>query len=166
MTVLMKSFSGRLSSWMETIAGIALIAVMLLIGVDIIGRIFGYPIPGTYELVSLAGGLIIGLALPATSRAKGHVSTDFLLEKMSPRVRRVLAFATRSIGILVFLLTGCGMVLMGARLRTSGEVTAVLSLPFYYATYAIGGAFFVQALVLLSEMLEIILFKQERQKHL
>ena len=50
---------------MEAVAGIALIAVMLLIGCDIVGRIFGYPVPGAYELVSLAGGLIIGLAVRA-----------------------------------------------------------------------------------------------------
>ena len=75
---------------MEIVAGIALIGVMLLIGSDIVGRIFGYPVPGTYEIVSLAGGLIVGLALPATSRTKGHVSTDFLLEKLSERSRLLL----------------------------------------------------------------------------
>ena len=127
---LLKSFSGRLSAWMEIVAGIALIGVMLLIGTDIVGRIFGYPVPGTYEIVSLAGGLIIGLALPATSRAKGHVSTDFLLEKLSERSRLLLTVATRFIGIVIFLLAGWGMVMMGVRLKASGEVTAVLALPF------------------------------------
>ena len=33
--------SPRLSAWMEIAAGIVLMAVMLLIGSDIIGRIFG-----------------------------------------------------------------------------------------------------------------------------
>jgi hypothetical protein len=72
--------SNRLSVWMEVVAGIALTGVMLLIGSDILGRALGFPVPGAYEIVSLAGGLIVGLALPATSRAKGHVSTDLLLE--------------------------------------------------------------------------------------
>jgi len=139
---------------MEILAGIALIGVMLLIGADIVGRIFGHPVPGTYEIVSVAGGLIIGLALPATSRTKGHVSTDFLLEKVSVRFQRILAITTRFIGIVVFLLAGLGMVMMGVRLKASGEVTAVLAFPFYYAAYAIGSAFFIQTLVLLSEIME------------
>jgi TRAP-type C4-dicarboxylate transport system permease small subunit len=75
---------------MEAVAGIALIAVMLLIGCDIAGRIFGYPVPGAYELVSLAGGLIIGLAVPGTSRAKAHLSVDLLLSRLPGRSRNIL----------------------------------------------------------------------------
>lgn len=153
---LLKGSSGRISAWMETAAGIALIGVMLLIGADILGRIFGRPVPGTYEIVSLAGGLIVGLALPATSRARGHVSTDILLTRLSERSRLALFTATRYVGIALFLLAGFGMVMMGVRLRDSGEVTAVLALPFYYVAYAVGGAFFVQVLILLSELLETI----------
>lgn len=138
---------------METIAGIALTGIMFLIGADIIGRYFGCPVPGTYEIVSIAGGLIIGLALPATSRAGAHVSTDLLLSRLSEKSRTVLVVITRLIGTCIFVLAGCGMIAMGLRLKAAGEVTAVLALPFYYAIYAIGGAFLIQALVLLSEIL-------------
>ena len=139
---------------MEIIAGIALMGVMLLIGADIAGRIFGHPVPGTYEIVSIAGGLIVGLALPATSRAKGHVSADLLTGKLSKRPRICLAVMTRLMGILVFLLAGYGMIMMGIRLKDSGEVTAVLSFPFYYVAYAIGGAFLIQCLILFYEIIE------------
>ena len=156
MKILLHAVTGRLSRWMEIVAGIALTGVMLLIGSDIVGRLFGCPVPGTYEIVSLAGGLIIGLALPATSRAKGHVTTDILLQKLSKKTQRYLAVMTRLIGIGLFLLAGYGMVMMGIRLRASGETTAVLALPFYYVTYAVGGAFFIQGLVLFSEIIESI----------
>ena len=141
---------------MEIVAGTALIGVMLLIGSDIVGRIFGHPIPGAYEMVSMAGGLIIGLAVPATSRAKAHVSTDLLLARLSGWPKTVLIVMTRLIGIAVFLLVGYSTVMMGARLKDSGEVTAVLALPFYYAVYAMGGAFFIQVLMLLSEISETL----------
>jgi TRAP-type C4-dicarboxylate transport system permease small subunit len=149
-----KAISGRFSGWMEIVAGIALIAVMLLIGTDIIGRIFGHPIPGTYEIVSLAGGLILGLSLPATSIAKGHVSTDLLIEKLSGKPKVLLAVTTRLIGMAIFLLSSYGMISMGIRLRSSGEVTAVLAIPFYYVAYAIGAAFFIQSIILFSEIRE------------
>jgi TRAP-type C4-dicarboxylate transport system permease small subunit len=151
---LLKTLSGRLSAGMEIIAGIALIGVMLLIGADIVGRLFGCPVPGTYEIVSLAGGLIIGLALPATSRAKGHVSTDILLARLSDKSRTVLTLITRLAGMAIFLLGGFSLVMMGIRLRAAGEVTAVLALPFYYVTFAVGGAFLIQTLILLTEMIE------------
>jgi TRAP-type C4-dicarboxylate transport system permease small subunit len=145
-----------LSTCLEIIAGIALIGVMLLIGSDIVGRFFGCPVPGAYEIVSLAGGLIVGLALPATSRTKGHVSTDLLLAKLSEKPKLFCTVMTRFIGIGMFLLAAYGTVMMGMRLKASGEVTAVLAFPFYYAAYAIGGAFFIQALILLSEIFETI----------
>lgn len=144
--------SGRTSAWMEICAGVALMAVMLLIGTDIIGRVFGHPVPGTYEIVSLAGGFVLGMALPATSAAKEHVSTDFLSATLSPQANRLLAVITRLIGILIFVLAGYGMVRMGMRLKEAGEVTAVLAFPIYYVMYAIGGAFFIQVFVLASEL--------------
>ena len=156
MKKLLHKISGRLSAWMEIVAGIGLIGVMVLIGADIIGRIFGCPVPGTYEIVSLTGGLIIGFALPATSRVKGHVSADILIGKLSEKPRLFLNVTTRLIGMMVFLLAGYGMVMMGVRLRVSGEVTAVLALPFYYVTYAVGGAFLIQSLILVSEIFETI----------
>jgi TRAP-type C4-dicarboxylate transport system permease small subunit len=149
---LLQTLSGRLSAWMETLAGIALIGVMLLIGVDIVGRIFGFPIPGAYEIVSFAGGLVIGLAVPATSQAKGHVSTDLLLARLSQKPRRVLNIMTRLMGIAIFLIAGCSMIMMGVRLKEAGEVTAVLALPFYHVVYTMGGAFFVQCFVLVSDI--------------
>ena len=162
MKKLLNSLSIHLSSWMEVVAGIALMGVMLLIGSDIVGRIFGHPVPGTYEIVSIAGGLIVGLALPATSRAKGHVSADLLTGKLPERSRVYLAVTTRLMGILIFLLAGYGMIMMGIRLRVAGEVTAVLSLPFYYAAYAIGGAFLVQSLILFAEIFETTNKKTDR----
>jgi TRAP-type C4-dicarboxylate transport system permease small subunit len=152
MKISSKIISGRLSGWMEIVAGIALIAVMILIGTDIVGRIFGHPIPGTYEIVSLAGGLILGLSLPTTSIAKGHVSTDLLIEKLSGKPKVFLAVTTRLIGMAIFLLSSYGMISMGIRLRSAGEVTAVLAIPFYYVAYAIGAAFFIQSIILFSEI--------------
>jgi TRAP-type C4-dicarboxylate transport system permease small subunit len=163
MQKMLKSISGQLGTWMETVAGTGLVGVMLLTGADIVGRIFGFPVAGTYEIVSLAGGLIIGLALPATSRAGGHVSTDVLLGRIPEKAKLCLTVATRLIGIMVFLLAGYGMIMMGVRLKASGEVTAALALPFYYITYAIGGAFLVQALTLLSEMIETLKQRGRRE---
>ncbi len=153
---LIQALSDRLSEWMELLAGIALIGVMLLIGIDIVGRFFGIPVPGAYEIVSFAGGLVIGLAVPATSRAKEHVSTDLLLGRISGRSRSVLIVATRVIGIAIFLIAGCSMIMMGIRLKAAGEVTAVLALPFYHVVYAMGGAFLIQSFILLSDIAAVV----------
>jgi TRAP-type C4-dicarboxylate transport system permease small subunit len=159
---ILDSVAGGMSRWMEVFAGIVLISVMLLIGADIVGRIFGFPVPGTYEIVSLAGGLILGLSLPATSRAKEHVSADFLTGRISDKPRRILMIGTRFMSIAIFLLAGYGMIMMGVRLKEAGEVTAVLAFHFYYIAYALGGAFLIQPLILFSEIFATGAPKTER----
>jgi TRAP-type C4-dicarboxylate transport system permease small subunit len=149
---ILSSVAGGTSRWMEVFAGIVLISVMLLIGTDIVGRIFGFPVPGAYEIVSLAGGLILGLSLPATSRAREHVSADLLTGRLSEKPRYVLFVVTRLMSIAIFLLAGYGMIMMGVRLKEAGEVTAVLAYPFYYVAYALGGAFLIQSFILFVEI--------------
>jgi TRAP-type C4-dicarboxylate transport system permease small subunit len=144
--------SDWLSNWFEIIAGTVLVFVMLLTGADIVGRFFGVPIPGTYEIVSFAGGLIIGLAVPVTSRAKGHVIMDILTERVSLRTRHILSFMTRLAGAALFLFMSYRLLLMGMDIRVSGEVTGVLHIPFYPVAYAMSGAFFVEALTLVAEI--------------
>ncbi len=151
---LLKFSCVRLSNLMEIVAGTALVSVMLLSGWDIVGRAFGHPIPGAYEIVSFAGGLIIGLAVPITSIVKGHVCVDLLLEKLPGRIQSFLFVVTRLMGAATFLFAGYGMFRMGMRLKASGEVTAALSIPFYPVAYAVGAAFFVQVLILLSQIAE------------
>jgi hypothetical protein len=53
-----------------------------------------------------------------------------------------------------FMLVSVSMIGWAA-IGSSGEVTAVLALPFYPAVFLMGGAFLVQALVLFSEMIGI-----------
>lgn len=151
---MLKILSRRLGNWMELIAGAALIIVMLLSGCDITGRAFGHPIPGAYEIVSIAGGIVIGLAVPITSLVKAHVCVDLFLSRLSPLARTFFIVMTRLMGAATFLLAGYGTVMMGIRLKASGEVTAALGLPFYPVAYAISAAFFVEVLILLSEIAE------------
>jgi TRAP-type C4-dicarboxylate transport system permease small subunit len=90
--------------------------------------------------------------MPATSRVKGHVVVDFLLEKASARTRFVIMLVTRLMGVAFFLLTSYALVRMGMYIKASGEVTSVLRLPFYPVAYAMGGAFFVECFILLADL--------------
>lgn len=133
---------------LEFVAGAVLVFVMVLTGLDIAGRMFGRPIPGTYEVVSFAGGLVIGLAMPVTSWARGHVFVDLVTASAPAPVARLLHRLTRALAIALFVLLAWGLVRMGADLRDSGETTAVLGLAFYPVAWALAGAFLVSCLSL------------------
>lgn len=144
--------SGRLSTWCEIISGAVLIVAMVLTGCDIVGRIFNHPIPGTYEVVSFSGGIVLGLAMPSTSFARGHVIVDLVTSHVSKKIAAVLHLITRIMVIVLFLLLCYTSIKMGNSLRSAGELTPVLQLPFYFVAYGIAGASIIECLILVSDM--------------
>ena len=86
------SIVGNVSGVMYVIAGIALTLMVAITVADVILRIFKMPIVGTYEIVGLLGAIMVGFAIPQTSRAKGHVSMDFLEGKLPAGLDRLPAY--------------------------------------------------------------------------
>ncbi|MBI5442394.1 MAG: TRAP transporter small permease [Deltaproteobacteria bacterium] len=142
------------ASLLEGIAGFCLTAIMLITSCDIVGRIFGVPVPGTFEVVSVAAGLIIGLAVPMSSLVKAQVTIDAVTDSLRGRAKECLRSVTRLIAMCVFALIAYALLGMGNDLRVSGEATSVLGLPLYPVAYAMGAAFVVEVVVLGAELLE------------
>jgi TRAP-type C4-dicarboxylate transport system permease small subunit len=139
------------SNWLEIVAGVALVIVMFLSGADVVGRAFGKPIPGAYEVISFAGGFVLGLAIPASAIGKVHVIVDLVVKNFAGAPRLVLHFVTRLMGAGLLSAAGYALIMMGSKLRSTGEFTPVLQLPFYPVAFAMGFAFLVTALILLLE---------------
>jgi len=145
----------RLSRFLNGIAGVALVFMMLLTVADVILRTFGRPITGTYEMVAFAGAVVIGFALPFTSWIRGHVYMEFLIQKLSRQVRDRMNLFTRLIGIILFALIAYNLMIVGIDLQKSGEVSPTLRFPFYPVVYGVGICFFIECLVLFCDILKI-----------
>ena len=143
------------------VAGSALAFVISITVADVILRFFGSPIPGTFELVCLAGGVLICFSIPLTSLAKSQIQVEFLVVKFPPGLRKLVTVITKCLGIALFLLLAWNIVLLGNDLRESGEVSIVLRMPFYPVAYAIGVCSFIECLVLLCDIVKIIGGKNE-----
>jgi len=72
----------RISTGFNTLAGAAVIIMMLLTCADILLRLLRHPIPGTYEMVGFLGTVIISFSLAYTSIEKGHIAVEILVEKL------------------------------------------------------------------------------------
>ncbi len=150
-----KSAVFGLSRVMQVIAGIFLVFMMLLTTCDVILRIFSRPIIGTYEMVALSGGIVVGFSVPITSWVRGQIFVDFFDQKFPKNVQDVFNYVTRLMAILLFLFTAWNLVKMATDMYRSGEVSLTLQLPFYPVAYGIGFAFFVQIFVLIVDMMKI-----------
>lgn len=148
------------------IAGIAIVSMMLLTCADIILRlgVTAYhkyhwailspfrPIPGTYELVCFLGSVAVAFAMAHTSVEKGHVAVSLIVQLLPKRAQAFIESITSSFGFILFALLSWQSVLYANDLRSSGEVSLTLELPFYPFVYGISFAAFAVCLVLLVDL--------------
>ena len=92
----------RVSKVLNIIAGIALTVMMFLTVADVTLRAFGSPILGTYEIVALLLGLVIGFRIPQVSVDRGHVYMEILLNMIPSRKSKyILNTLTRILCIIL-----------------------------------------------------------------
>jgi TRAP-type C4-dicarboxylate transport system permease small subunit len=142
----------KTSKGLAIIAGTSLTLMMLLTVSDVVGRAFGHPIMGTYE--------VIGFAMPKVSLARQHIYMDFLVDRLSKRNRAIMNISTRILCISLFVLIGYSLFGVGNEYRISGETSPTIRLPFYPLAYAVGICCFVECFVFLFEIV-----KSWRERH-
>ncbi len=147
----------RFSSWMNSLSGIVLFLMMMLTVVDVGLRIFWRPITGTYELVAMAGAVVVAFAIPQTSWDNAHIFVDFLLEKRSRAVKTAFGCFTKLLGVILFVMLGYYLLLKSNHLFRSGDVSLTLAIPYYPVAYGLAFCAFLQAFVLVLHM--VVLFK-------
>ncbi len=148
----MNKITRQLVELMNYLAALSIIAMMLLTCADVLLRLFKHPILGTYELVGLFGALTIAFAIPATTLSKGHVAVDFLVERLPALGQKICATIATLLGLLLFALIAWQSFLYANILRSSGEVTLSLEMPFYPVVYAISAASLLVCIVLFIEL--------------
>jgi TRAP-type C4-dicarboxylate transport system permease small subunit len=145
----------RVSSALNMIAAASLTFMMFLTVTDVLLRAGGRPIIGTYEVVTIMMGIVIGFGIPKVSLDRGHVSMEFLQEALSKRNRAILNTFTRVLCIVLFILIGYNLIGAGREFRLSGEVSPTLQLPFFPVAYGVGVCCFIECLVFLFDIAKI-----------
>jgi TRAP-type C4-dicarboxylate transport system permease small subunit len=145
----------KITVYMNLVAGIALTFIILLTVCDVLLRALGKPILGAYEIVAMAGGIVIGFVTPFTSWVRGHIFMDFVIERLSPRAKSAFEIATRCVGVALFLMISWNVFKIGKNLYSVDEVTPTLELPLYPIAYGVGFCFFVLSVVLFCDILKI-----------
>ncbi|HVN97847.1 MAG TPA: TRAP transporter small permease [Syntrophorhabdaceae bacterium] len=140
---------------MNFVAGVALTVMMSLTVIDVLLRAASLPFVGTFEIVSLLMGIVVSFGIPQVSLDKGHVSMEFLTEKLSLRNKNLLNTFTRILCILLFAFIGYNMIKIGARFHASGEVSPTIMIPFYPLPYAVSVCCLLECFVFVSEVVTI-----------
>ena len=143
------------SKVLNSIAGIAVTFMMLLTVTDVLLRAGGHPIIGTFEIVALLLGLVIGFGIPQVSLDRGHVYMEFLLEKFSRRGRNLMNTFTRVLCLILFAFIGYNLFNVGARFHASGEVSPTIKIPFYPVAYGVAVCCLLECCVFIFDIVKI-----------
>jgi len=136
------------------VAGVSIVAMMLITCTDVVLRFLRMPIPGTYELVCFLGAVAVAFAMAHTSLLKGHVAVSVVVELFSQRIQGFIESVTSLLGLILFAMIAWRSILYANDLRATGEVSMTLQLPFYPFVYGIGLSAAAVCLVLLADLLE------------
>jgi TRAP-type C4-dicarboxylate transport system permease small subunit len=129
----------------HAVAGAALLVMFLITLAEVSMRAVWRSIPGTFEMISLLGGIVIGLAVPYTSQMNGHINVDILIGKLPKGVQDTMNVITRILVMVFFIFIAWSLISMGIDHRASKEVTQTLRVPLYYIFFVLAGVFLIQA---------------------
>lgn len=151
-------YVNNLSRWLNWIAGLALISMLILTVADIIGiKIFASPVPGAIEVVAFMAVVVIGFAIAYTQVLHGHIAVDFIVMKLPPRANAIIHPLMLILAMALFVFLAWRTLDYGQNLMATGEVSMTQRIPFYPFIFALSFCFLVTFLVLVMEFIKAIL---------
>jgi TRAP-type C4-dicarboxylate transport system permease small subunit len=138
---------GWASQKLDVVAGIALVAMMALIFVNVLSRAVWRPIMGTYEVTAFLASLTISFALANCAVHKGHIALTLFVDRMPPRVRAVFDTIVSIIGALLYLVLAWEVTKYASHMSRTGEVSLTMEIPFYPFIYGVALGLLMLALV-------------------
>jgi TRAP-type C4-dicarboxylate transport system permease small subunit len=92
-----------IESWAAAIAGLGVLIMMLIGGLDVIlTKFFSWPIPGAYEITETLMVATVFLALALSQREKRQIRVELFTEKLGPRKRLVLDSLAESCSLVMY----------------------------------------------------------------
>lgn len=124
---------------LELVSGALLVSLMLVTGVDVIGRyLLNQPLAGAFELTEMLLGALVFASLPLVSRSGGHVEVDMLMNFVPARVKHVLNILVGILSAAVLLFFAWRLWILGVKQFADGAHSESLGVPFGY--FAMFGA--------------------------
>ncbi len=133
----------------SAVAALAVLVMMGMTCLDIVLRLGGRPLRGTYDIVRMAGAVAIICAIPHTTAAKGHVAIEFFFHRLN-RIGRIIVDAmTRGLSLALFGFLGWRFIEYGIQLRRLGQVSDTLQIPFFWIPWLTAASLGLTVLVIL-----------------
>jgi TRAP-type C4-dicarboxylate transport system permease small subunit len=103
-----------------------LTAVMFVTVANVIARLFGSTIPGTYELITVFMLAVVGFALAYTAWEEGHIIVDVIVSKLPSRIETFVNYFNWIIVLCTLVLITKEQIAITIERALAGEKTEIL----------------------------------------
>ena len=146
-----------IARWLNWLAASAIVVVMFIVCVNVLGRgIFGIPLKGTVDMVSLLGAFVIAGAIAYTQVLKGHIRITLFIELLPHPIRTILACLIDLVGMVLFGIISWQTILFAKGTHEIGELSEVLKIPIAPFTVMVSVGCMVLTLVLLADLIGLL----------
>lgn len=125
------SLSSRASTVLAVLAGIVLVATMVLACANMVMRAVATSIPGTVELVGFFGAVLTAFSLGYAQMLKGHIAVGILAERFPKRMRTFLDGVQHLASGLFFGWAAWETARWGGSLISTGELSETLRIIYH-----------------------------------
>ncbi len=146
----------KVTSFLEKISWICLMAAMLVIVAGVLTRAFTKPMVGTDEYTGFIMACFIGLALAHCAINDGHIAVEMLMVRFSGKVQDVVSFIINGISAVFWAIATWNVGKYAYSMYTGGEVTMTTTLPFYPYIYVVAFGVFGLMIVAVFKAIESI----------
>ena len=154
--VALEKISNALNQILLWIAGLFLIAMIAITGANIVSRLFGLPIRGTFELMGYFGAVVTAFALGYTQIKRGHIAVDIVVLRFSEKTQRILHTVNHLICMAFFVIVAWQVSKYATTLWETGEVTETLQIVYYPFTYAVALGCLILAVTFFVDILKSV----------
>ena len=153
-----------LTLWTSYIGQVALFSAMAVVVANIILRELWRPIPGTVELTEIFGAILLAMGIAYCALLDGHISVDFLVEKLPPKRRAIVDSITSLIAFVFITVLSGQMINYASSLLSRGAATSHLGIPTFLVAYLVAFGFVMLSLVLLLNLIKKVLIIADKSQ--
>lgn len=130
-------FSDALNRTLARLAGLALVLIIVVLVGNVLIRLVGDPINGTFEVVSMAAVVTFGLSMGYAQTRNAHVSIDLVVKRWPRRARIVVGALVAAASAALFVQLTTSLVIYGLNQREQGAATELLGIPTWPSVFAV-----------------------------
>ncbi|MEW6672666.1 MAG: TRAP transporter small permease [Thermodesulfobacteriota bacterium] len=134
---LLNRISAMFNRGLAFVAGLSLVAMMLVTVGEMVSRMFGKPMAGTIEVIAWLAALTTAFALGYTQMHQGHVSIDLFTSRLSSRTRAMVNIAVYSVSAALFMIITWHVFKHAGVLKRTGSLSETMRVIVYPWVYLV-----------------------------